>query len=164
MNRSKIFSLMSGCLTALLSGDAVAQTNPPPPAPPAISDRPVVLPPTPPPDRPTLPIRPERPAVPGKPTPSKDMRDLVRDFQTARETFRRQQLDLNRQLKTANDQQRALIREQLQENLQEWLEEQRARVQDLREQARDMEDQVKGLGEVIKSGAEPKDRGPRRPL
>jgi gas vesicle protein len=160
MKRSKVLSLISGSLTAL-AVTTVAQTNPPPPAPPAISDRPVVLPPIPAPDRLSLPTRPERPAVPGKPTPSKDMRDLVRDFQTARESFRKQQLELNRQLKTANDQERALIREQIRENLKQWLEEQKARVQDLREQATDMAEQVKGLGEVIKSGAEPKDRGPR---
>src|SRR5689334_10143037 len=107
MKRSKILSLVSGSLTALLSATADAQTNTPPPAQPAISDRPVVVPPTPPPDRSNVPSRPERPAVPGKPTPSKDMKDLVRDFQTARDSFRKQQLELNRQLKTATDEQRA---------------------------------------------------------
>jgi len=161
MKRSKILSRVSGLLTALLSTAAMAQTNTPPPAQPAISDRPVVVPPTPDPDRPNLPGRPERPAVPGKPTPSKDMKDLVRDFQSARESFRKQQLELNRQLKTANEEQRAIIRQQIQENLKEWLEEQKARVEDLREQARAM---PKSLREVIESGAGPKgDRPKGRP-
>ena len=92
------------------------------------------------------------------------MKDLVRDFQSARETFRKEQLELNRQLKTANEEQRAIIRQQIQENLKEWLEEQKARVEDLREQAKDMKNQVKGLGDVIDSGANPKgDRPKGRP-
>lgn len=161
MKRSKILSLATGSLAALLSTTVGAQSNTPPPAQPAISDRPVVVPPTPPADRPNLPGRPERPAVPGKPTPSKDMKDLVRDFQTARESFRKQQLDLNRQLKTANDEQRAIIREQIQENLKQWLEEQKARTEDLREQAQRMKDDVKGLRDVIDSGAGSKGQGPR---
>ena len=164
MKRSKILSRVSGLLTALLSSAAMAQTNSPPPAQPAISDRSVVVPQAPPPDRPNIPSRPERPSVPGKPTPSQDVKDLVRDFQSARESFRKQQLELNRQLKTANEEQRAIIRQQLQENLKEWLEEQKARVEDLREQARDMPNQVKGLREVIESGAGPKgDRPKGRP-
>lgn len=151
MKRSKIFGLVGGSITALLSVTGGAQTNTPPPAQPPISDRPVVVPPTPAPDRPNLPGRPERPAVPGKPTPSKDMKDLVRDFQSARESFRKQQLELNRQLKTANEEQRAIIREQLQENLNEWLEEQKARVEDLREQIPIIKDQLKNYGPVIDS-------------
>lgn len=158
MKRSKILGLVSGSLTALLSAaTAGAQTNTPPPAQPAISDRPVVVPP--PPDRPNLPSRPERPGVPGKPTPSKDIKDLVRDFQTARESFRKQQLELTRQLKTANEEQRAIIRQQIQENLNQWLEDQKARVEDLRVQAQSMPEQVKGLKEVIESGAGPNNQG-----
>jgi len=161
MKRRKILNLVSGSLTALLSATAGAQTNTPPPAQPAISDRPVVIPPTAPLDRPNLPGRPERPPVPGKPTPSKDMKDLVRDFQTARDAFRKQQLELNRQLKTANEEQRAIIRQQIQENLEQWREEQRARTEDLREQAQRMKDDIRGLRDVIDSGAGPKDQGPR---
>jgi hypothetical protein len=164
MKRSKILGLVGSSLTVLLSVTAGAQTNTPPPAQPAISDRSVVVPPTQAPDRPNVPNRPERPVVPGKPTPSKDMKDLVRDFQSVRENFRKQQLELNRQLKTANEEQRAIIRQQLQENLKEWLEEQKARVEDLREQAKEMKNQVKGLGDVIDSGADPKgDRPKGRP-
>jgi hypothetical protein len=162
MKRSTVILLASGSLMAWLSATATAQTNTPPPAQPAISERPVLVPPTSPPDRPNLPGRPERPTVPGKPTLSKDMKDLVRDFQTARESFRRQQLELNRQLKAANDEERAIIREQIQENLKQWLEEQKSRTADLREQAREMAEQLKGLGPVLREGGNPVDDRPRR--
>jgi hypothetical protein len=159
MKRSRILSLTGISITALLSTTAEAQTNTPAPAPPAISDRPVVVPPVPSPDRSGIPSRPERPAVPGRPAPSKDMKDLVRDFQTARESFRKQQLELNPQLKTANEEQRAIIREQIQENLKQWLEEQKARTEDFRQQAQEMKDELRNLREVIDSN--PPDR-PRR--
>ena len=162
MKLSKILSRVSGLLTAVLSSAAMAQTNPSLPAQPTISDRSVVVPPTPSPDRPSIPSRPERPVAPGKPAPSKDVKDLVKDFQTARESFRKQQIELNRQLKTASDEQRALIRQQIQENLDQWREEQRARVEDLRQQAQQMKDEVRGLKDVIDSGANPGDGRPRR--
>jgi len=120
-----------------------------------------VVPPATAPERANVPGRPERPTVPGKPTPSKDMKDLVRDFQTARESFRKQQAELNRQLRTANEEQRALIREQIKENLQQWLEDQKARTVELREQAQQMKEDLRGLRDVIDSGANPKDPGPR---
>ena len=154
--RGNILGLLGGSLAVVLSGTAAGQTNPP--AQPSISDRPVVVPPTTPPERPNIPARPERPVVPGRPAPSKDMKDLVRDFQTAREAFRKQQLELNRQLKTANDEQRAIIREQIQENLKQWIEDQKARMEDLRQQAQDMKEELKGLGDVIGSD-EPNRRG-----
>jgi gas vesicle protein len=104
----------------------------------------------------------DRPVAPGKPTPSKDMKDLVREFQSARDAFRKQQLELNRQLKTASEEQRAIIRQQIQENLDQWREEQKARVEDLRQQAQQMKDDLKGLRDVIDSGTHPGDGRPRR--
>jgi TolA-binding protein len=160
MIRNEIFGWMSLALFAGLPLTGMADTNSSP-AQPAISDRPVVVPPATAPDRANVPGRPERPAVPGKPTPSKDMKDLVRDFQTARESFRKQQTELNRQLKSANEEQRSIIRGQIQENLRQWLEEQRARTEELREQAHEMGKDLRGLRDVIDSGASPKDQGPR---
>src|SRR5262245_43743284 len=132
--RGKAVGVMSCVLT--LSGAAVFAQNtvPSQPLPRPVTERPaVVLPPTVP-ERPNLPGRPENRVVPGRPTPSKDMKELVRDFQTARESFRKQQQELNRQLRKANEEQRAAIRTQLQENLKHWLEEQKARTEDLRAQ------------------------------
>lgn len=158
--RNKILGMMSGSLAVMLTGSAVGQTTNTPQQP-GLQQRPVVVPPSTPPERPTVPTRPERPAVPGKPAPTKDVKELVKDFQTARESFRKQQLELNRQLKTATDEQRALIRQQIQENLDQWREEQRSRVEDLREQARGMKDEMRGLKDVIDSGANPNSGGGR---
>ena len=51
------------------------------------------------------------------------------------------------------NEQRALIREQLKENLQQWLEQQKAQLQELREQARDIKNNAPGLRDVIDSGS-----------
>jgi gas vesicle protein len=136
-------------ITLLAAAAACAQTNT---ARPAIANRPVVVAPTIPPGRANLPPRPERPPVPGRPAPAQDVKDLVRDFQSARQAFLKQQQELQRQLKTATDEQRALIREQLKENLQQWLEQQKAQIQELREQAKEIKNNVPALRDVIDSG------------
>ena len=164
--RNYILSFMSGSCALMLGGAVLGNTSPadpPPSAEPPLTQRPVVVPPTTAPETPNLPGRPEHSPVPvpGRPTPSKDMKELVRDFQTARETFRKQQMELNRQLKKATEDQRAAIRAQLQENLKQWLEEQKARTEDLRAQGRMMKDDIKGLRDVIDSGGGPKGQGPR---
>src|SRR5262249_13810592 len=97
------------------------------------------------------PKRPDRPVVPGQPVQSQQMKDLVREFQAARQDFQNQQQSLRLQLKTANDAQRALIREQLKEKRQQWMEQQKAQIQELKEQAREMS--RGNLREVIESGA-----------
>jgi TolA-binding protein len=140
---------VSGVAMTLLAAAACAQTTNAPPSQPPIANRPVVVAPTTPPDRPNLPPRPERPPVPGQPTPAQDLKDLVRDFQSSRQAFIKQQQDLQRQLKTATDEQRAIIRQQLKENLQQWLEQQKAQIQDLREQAKDIEKNAPGLRDVL---------------
>lgn len=150
---NQILRAIGSSLAVMFSGSALAQTSTP--QLPPIEQRPVLVPSTMPQDRP------ERPAVPGKPALSKDVKDLVKDFQTAREAFRKQQLELNQQLKIASDEQRAHIRQQLQESLDRWREEQRARVEDLREQARNMKDEMRGLKDVIDAGANPKAGGSR---
>ena len=165
MKRDYILRFMSGSCALMLGGAVLGQnTNPSDPrqsAEPSLTQRPLVVPPTTAPETPNLPGRPEHLPVPGRPTPSKDMKELVRDFQTARETFRKQQMELNRQLKKATEDQRAAIRAQLQENLKQWLEEQKARTEDLRAQGRMMKDDIKGLRDVIDSGGGPKGQGPR---
>src|SRR5437867_2486871 len=128
MKSHLIIVMVSAAPLVLSVGRASGQTAAPPPADPPIDNRPVVVPPTSGSDRPDLPKHPERPTVPGQPVQTQQMKDLVRDFQTARREFQKQQQQLNLQLKTANDAQRALIRAQLKENLQQWVEQQRAQI------------------------------------
>src|SRR5439155_23945509 len=123
---------------------------PPPPDPP-IDDRAVVVSPPATPDRPDVPKHPERPQVPGQPIQSQQMKDLVRDFQVARQAFLKQQRELKSQLHTADDAQRAIIREQLKENLHQWLEQQKAQIQELKDQAKEM-NRVSNLREVLEAG------------
>ncbi len=77
---------------------------------------------------------------------------MVKDYQLSRQSFLTQQQELNRQLKTATEEQRAIIREQLKENLQQWMEQQKAQLQELREQAKDIKNHAPNLRDVIDSG------------
>ena len=149
MKMNFTLGLVSGISMTLLAAAASAQTTNAQPAQPPIANRPVVVAPTAAPERPNLPPRPERPTGPGQPPPAQDVKDLVRDFQSARQAFQKQQQDLQRQLKTATDEQRAQIREQLKDNLQQWLEQQKAQIQELREQAIDIKNNVPALRDVI---------------
>lgn len=77
---------------------------------------------------------------------------MVKDFQTARQAFQKQQQELLRQLKTASEEQRAAIREQIKEHLQSWIEEQKAHLQEIRDQAKDIKNNVPAISDVIDSG------------
>src|SRR5688572_14315985 len=89
-----------------------------PKAVPLIPDRPIVIPQLPLAQQVNLPLAPERPPSPDRPVLASGVKDLVRDFQTARQEFLTSQQELLRQLKTATQEQRAAIREQLKENLE----------------------------------------------
>ena len=144
---------LGALVTACMAGQLAAQTNPPipPSAPPAaIGDRPTVVPPV---------TTPDRPQVPDHPEPAKDVKNLVKDFQTARDTFVQRQQELNRQLKTATVEQRAVIRAQLKESLNVWLEDQKSRLQELREQAKDIKNNVPSIKDVIDAGGGEGGRG-----
>ena len=117
--------------------------------PPLISDRPVVIPPIAPLNQANLPVAPERPLSPDRPSPPQNVKDLVKDFQTARQSFLGSQQELLRQLKTATEEQRAAIRAQLKENLNEWREAQKLHLQDLRDQAREIITTVPAIRDVI---------------
>ena len=149
MKSHLVIGMLSGMLLALPECSVFSQTPSGPPSNPPINNRPVLVQSTPGTDRPDLPKRPERPQVAGQPVQTQQMKDLVRDFQTARQAFLKQQQDLNSQLKTANDAQRAIIRAQLKQNLQQWMEQQRAQIQDVIAQAREMRS---NLRDVIESG------------
>jgi gas vesicle protein len=119
---------------------------------PLIADRPVVIPPLTTPGEANLPVAPERPASPDRPSPPQSVKDLVKDFQAARQNFLSSQQELLRQLKGATQEQRAAIREQLKDNLNEWREAQKIHLQELREQARDLIDTVPAIRDVVDSG------------
>lgn len=149
----RLFGIGVLCRTLMASFPvvAVAQNAPPStptPAQPPITDRPTVVAPTPPPDRANNPPRPERPVVPGQPNPSQEIKDLTRNFQAVRQAFVKQQQDLQRQLKTATDEQRKLIRQQLKENLDQWMEQQRQQMKDAVIQAKELRDVAPGLRDV----------------
>ena len=117
-----------------------------------IQDRPVVIPPIAPLIQANLPVAPERPPSPDRPSPPQNVKDLVKDFQTARQSFLGSQQELLRQLKTATEEQRAVIRAQLKENLNEWREAQKLHLQDLRDQAREIMTTVPAIRDVVNSG------------
>src|SRR5687768_12256269 len=83
--------------------------------------------------------------------PSQNVKDLVKDFRTARQEFLESQQELLRQLKLATEEQRAIIREQLKENLNDFRELQKTQLQDLREQTKDIINNVP-ITDVINSG------------
>ena len=146
-------------LPHLEPGDLVDPCNLVPPiidllpkAVPLIPDRPLVIPPVSLHEQGNLPLAPERPPSPDRPVLAASVKDLVKDFQTARQEFLTGQQELLRQLKTATQEQRAAIREQLKENLEAWREAQKAHIQELREQAREMINNVPDLRDVINAG------------
>ena len=120
--------------------------------PPLIPDRPVVIPPPVLASEANLPLAPERPPSPDRPSPPQSVKDLVKDFQTARQNFLTSQQELLRQLKGATPEQRAAIREQLKDNLNEWREAQKIHLQELRDQARDLINTVPAIRDVVNSG------------
>jgi hypothetical protein len=156
--------LASGLSLAVGAGSVLSQTNPaasapaaqpvaptakPPPTGQApIPERPVVIPPAAKPQGRNLP---EPPARPDRHAPSEAVKDLVRDFQAARQAFLNQQKELQRQLKHATREDREAIRKQLKENLQIWLEQQKAQLQELRDQARDLRSNLPAISDVIDS-------------
>lgn len=111
-----------------------AQSNTPAPT---IANRPVLVAPTTPPDRPNLPPRPDRPTSPGQPPPPAGMQDLVRDFQSARQAFLKEQKELNQRLAAATAEQRQAVRAEFKERLQRWREFQKTQILEMREQAKE---------------------------
>jgi len=139
-------SFLLGVALVIWAGVASGQTNP---ATPPIAKRPAVVAPVnnAPADRANVPPRPNRP-----PAAPAGMQDLVRDFQAARQAYIKQQHELNLQLAKATEEQRAAIRAQLKETLQQWRELQKQQVRESREQAKDIKNTL-NLRDVIDSGS-----------
>jgi hypothetical protein len=119
---------------------------------PFIPERPVIVPPVVRPDQATTLVAPERPMPPDRPSPAQDVKDLVKEFQAVRQDFLEGQRELQRMLKDATQEQRAVIREKLRDNLNEWREAQKAHILDLREQAKEIRNNVPAIRDVIDGG------------
>ena len=163
MKQFKQAALWGGLSLALATGSALAQGNPPTatptPTPGSSSsgkaniavNRPVIVPPN---DKATGSQAPKPPDRGNLPKPPSSVQDLVRDFQAARQAYLEEQKELRRQLREATDEQRAAIRSQLKASLDNWLEIQRARVLEMREQARRIKETVPDLKDVVDSAKE----------
>lgn len=116
--------------------------------PPDVTD-PVDPPETPP--NPEPPVKPEKPEVPARPVGVTELRDLIQEFKSAREGFLQQRLELVKQLRSATAEERATIRESIQQNLAEWRTAQREHVQELREAAKDIKNTVGSVSDAIDS-------------
>jgi hypothetical protein len=127
--------------------------NPPPNAQPSLENRPQIVAPQEKQTKDQL-EHAERPNPPNRPATPGTVKDLVKDFQAAREAYLAQQKELRRQLNEATAEQREAIREKLKENLAAWLEVQRARVQELREQIRETKQAIQGYDKVIDAAQE----------
>jgi hypothetical protein len=144
-------SLVDNLLPPILQPPSLAQ--------PLILDRPLIIPPLILPNQVVAPLAPERPLTPEIPLVTQTVKDLVKDFQTARQDFLRGQDELLRQLRNATDQERTIIREQLKDRLDEWRQLQKEHMRQLIEQAREMTTTLPALGDVINAGSGEGGRG-----
>ena len=86
------------------------------------------------------------------------VKDLVKDFQTVRQEFLREQEELMRQLKSGTQEERNIVRERLKERLNEWRELQKQHLKDLRDQLGDIRDRIPVINDVLEAGR-PEGRG-----
>jgi ElaB/YqjD/DUF883 family membrane-anchored ribosome-binding protein len=159
--KTRLTLLMTNLVLATgITSTALAQGNPgtnppvtidrPASGQPALTQRPTVIPPS----TAATENGPARPALPDQPTPSAELTDLVKEFQTARETFLKQQQELMAQMKTASKEEREALRQQLREQLEAWREQQKAQIEDIREQAREIKNNVPAIRDVVESGSQ----------
>ncbi len=154
------------------SGDNGGTTPPPevqPPAPPVQPpERPgirpfpggrIVIPPLPRPDRPGRPdiqppVRPELP---------QEVKDLIAQFEQARQDFLASQKELFEQLRNATtDEERAQIREQLKAAREAWMEQTKELRQQIREALQQLRQQVPTREEILQRVREQQNTRPRR--
>jgi hypothetical protein len=86
--------------------------------------------------KPESPGRPDQPALPG------EVKDLVSKFQVDRETFLSQRQELQRQLKTASELERAAIREQMRDKLEAWKLQQQEALKEYKDRVKDMKNEL----------------------
>jgi hypothetical protein len=160
MKLSKLI-LIGACGAALcLSGRLFAADETTPPAKPETPQKPetpvVTAPPT---ETPVTPVTPERPEVPNLGIPPKlelpeDVQLLVTQFRTQASSFVEAQREIARKLKGATEAERELLKEQLKENRETFLEESKALRADIRERVKELKEKLResrpvdaGIGE-----------------
>jgi hypothetical protein len=99
------------------------------------------------------PDRPDKPEKPNVPRPGKDVvKQLVRDFRTKAEEYKLQQQELTKKLKDATADDRAKVREQMKQLLNDY--------QEMKDQFRDqIKDQAHKVKEQRKLDAEQQNQG-----
>ncbi|MGC8743134.1 MAG: hypothetical protein ACP5T0_04575 [Verrucomicrobiia bacterium] len=150
-------------------------TTPPPEVQPPHMGTPPAEPPAPPTDgmrhRPgkiILPPRPEPPGRPGieppvRPELPQEIKDLIAQFEQAKQDFLTAQKDLLEQLKNATtDEERAQIREQLKAQRDAWLEQTKELRQQIREALKELRDKIPTRQEVLDRVREQQNSRPRR--
>jgi hypothetical protein len=132
----KVLTLI-GAVGLMMAGNPLVADDTAVPGDPNTPPTPVVDPPkqdppqTPPddvkPPRPTSPtiVRPDRPTRPDKPELPAEIKQLIDEFQKARESFLADQRDLAKQIRGATADERETLREQLKANREEWLDKQK---------------------------------------
>jgi hypothetical protein len=94
--------------------------------------------------------KPGRGNRPDKTQPAADVKQLVAKFQKARDTYLEEQQALLNQLKTASEAKRAVIRDQLRDNLEQWKEQQKDLLREQRERAQELKRELQAdLGKVV---------------
>lgn len=121
---------------------------------PTIQDRPIIEPRVPTggevPGKGKMPELPERA---GKKQASQPVKDLVGKFQNARESYLAEQMVLKEQLKTATEEQREAIRQQIRDSLDRWKERHREFAEEAKESAQRIKDQLAPeMKRVIENG------------
>ncbi len=112
-----------------------------------LSERPVVVPPV----KKGQPEKPEKPERPQRPSGVVEMQDLIKDFQSARDSYLKDRQELLKQLKAATAEERAALREQMKQNMAEWREAQKQHAQELRDAAKDIKNSVGSVSDIIDS-------------
>ena len=93
---------------------------------------------------------PERKGRPDRTQPNGDVKNLIKQFQAAREAYLQDQQILMKQLKGASAEDRAAIREQLKESLDQWREQQKELIKEQRDRAIELKRALQAdLGRVV---------------
>lgn len=87
---------------------------------------------------------------PDKTQPTGEVKDLIKQFQTAREKYLKEQQTLLKQMGDTTQDQRQAIRDQMRESLERWKEQQREFLQEQKERAKDLKKELQqDLGRVV---------------
>ncbi len=101
--------------------------------------------------------KPEKPDRANDKEPTPGVKDLVNQFQTARETYLAEQRQLKLQLKAATEEERDAIRQKIRDSLDRWKSQHQQFVEEVKDRAKEMKSNLsQDFGRVIDQG---KDEG-----